>query len=130
MHIIRWMSVLAWLAAPLAGVACSAEQLPISPDGEWLAKSLDRLDVERHWLRSHDHIAWRTGVPMLEKHGKRLTPLDDDETHCSVFVAAAADALGIYLLHPPEHTHVLLSNAQVAWLPSEAGRKAGWQRVE
>jgi hypothetical protein len=85
------------------------------------------LDVEHHWLRSHDHIAWRTGLPIFQEQGKQLTPLKKDETHCSAFAAAAADAMGIYLLHPPEHSHVLLANAQFDWLPSEAGRKAGWQ---
>ena len=76
------------------------------------------------------HIAWRSGLPLWEEHGKRLTPLAKDETHCSAFAAAAADSLGIYLLHPPEHSHVLLANAQYDWLPSDAGRKAGWRTVE
>lgn len=58
-----------------------------------------------------------------------LTPLKGDETHCSAFAAAAADSLGIYLLHPPEHSHVLLANAQYAWLASDAARKAGWKPV-
>jgi hypothetical protein len=104
--------------------------LKIAPAGAWLAKFLDKLDVEHHWLRGHDHVAWKSGLPLAMEHGKRLTPLAKDETHCSAFAAAAADALGIYLLHPPEHSHVLLANAQFEWLPSDAGRKAGWRTVE
>lgn len=113
-----------------AHAAEPSEAIPISPAGAWLAMSLERLDVEHHWLRSHDHVAWRTGVPLLEEHGKRLTPLAEDETHCSAFAAAAADSLGIYLLHPPEHSHVLLANAQYDWLPCNAARKAGWRAVK
>jgi hypothetical protein len=104
--------------------------LAVTPAGEWLAKSLDKLDVPHHWLRGTEHIAWRSGVPLLEEHGKKLTPLAKDETHCSAFAAAAADQLGIYLLHPPEHSHVLLANAQHDWLPSAAGAKAGWRAVD
>jgi hypothetical protein len=101
----------------------------VTPAGMWLAGALDRLDVEHHWLRGHDHVAWRSGLPLLEEHSRRLTPLAKDETHCSAFAAAAADSLGIYLLHPPEHSHVLLANAQFDWLASHAGRKAGWRLV-
>jgi hypothetical protein len=113
-----------------ADVKTPSGHLSISPAGEWLAKSLDRLDVTHHWLRGVDHVAWRSGVPLLEEHGKKLTPLAQDETHCSAFVAAAAESLGIYLLHPPAHSHVLLANAQHDWLASDAGKKAGWHAVE
>jgi hypothetical protein len=104
--------------------------LIVTPAGEWLATSLDKLDVTHHWLRGTQHVAWRSGVPLLKEHGKALTPLAKDETHCSAFAATAADQLGIYLLHPPEHSHVLLANAQHDWLPSDAGVKAGWRAVE
>ena len=116
-------------AACLTARANASDVLVVTPEGKWLATSLDRLDVEHHWLRGYEHIAWRTGLPLLAAHGKELTPLARDETHCSAFAAAAADSLGIYLLHPPEHSHVLLANAQSDWLPSAAGRKAGWQSV-
>jgi hypothetical protein len=114
-----------------AAAAADADhgRLPVSPAGEWLAAALDKLDVEHHWLRGNEHIAWRSGLPLLEEHGKKLTPLAKDETHCSAFAAAAADELGIDLLHPPEHSHVLLANAQYDWLPSAEGRKAGWRAV-
>jgi hypothetical protein len=112
-----------------AQTAAPASTEHIAPAGQWLATCLDRLNVEHHWLRGHDHVAWRTGLRMEREHGVRLTPLKQDETHCSAFAAAAADALGIDLLHPPEHSHVLLANAQYDWLPSEAGRHAGWRAV-
>jgi hypothetical protein len=102
----------------------------VTPAGEWLAKFFDRLDVDHHWLRGHDHVAWKTGLELKMEHGKPLTPLADDETHCSAFAAAAAEDLDIYLLHPPEHSHVLLANAQYDWLPSDAGREAGWRPVD
>jgi len=122
------------LACTLAAAADGQQSPPAdtssaTPAGAWLVRALDRLDVEHHWLRSHDHVAWRTGLPLLEEHGKKLTPLAEDETHCSAFAAAAADSLGIYLLHPPEHSHVLLANAQFDWLSSDAGRMAGWLPV-
>jgi hypothetical protein len=129
---LQKMIMLAWLLA--FSTACHAEAaenaLQVSPAGQWLAKNLDRLDVEHHWLRSSSHVAWRSGIELLKEHGRQLTPLDLGETHCSVFAAAAADALGIYLLHPPEHSHVLLANAQHDWLASDAGRKAGWSPVD
>lgn len=115
-------------AEPVTASA-SGDRPGITADGEWLARFLDHMNVEKHWLRGHDHIAWRTGLPLSEENGKRLTPLAKDETHCSAFAAAVADGLGIYLLHPPEHSHVLLANAQYDWLPSGAGRKAGWAAV-
>jgi hypothetical protein len=113
-------------AAPVADHG----RLTVSRAGQWLAKSLDKLDVEHHWLRGHEHVAWRSGLPLLEEHGKKLTPLAQDETHCSSFAAAAAAELGVYLLHPPEHSHVLLANAQYDWLPSAEGRAAGWRAVD
>jgi hypothetical protein len=124
--------LVAWLLA-FSTASCAEtveDALRVSPAGQWLAKSLDRLDVEHHWLRSSAHVAWRSGLELLKEHGKQLTPLDPGETHCSAFAATAADALGIYLLHPPEHSHVLLANAQHDWLASDAGRKAGWSPVD
>jgi hypothetical protein len=115
-------------APPEAAAPASVQ--PISGAGEWLSRFLDRLDVEHHWLRGHDHVAWKTGLRLKEEHGRQLTPLAEDETHCSAFAAAVADGLGIYLLHPPEHSHVLLANAQYDWLASDAGREAGWRPVE
>lgn len=101
----------------------------ISPAGAWLARFLDRTDVEHRWLAGHEHVAWRSGLELREEHGKTLTPLAQTETHCSAFAAAVATDLGVELLHPPEHSHVLLANAQYDWLGSTAGRSSGWRRV-
>jgi hypothetical protein len=114
----------------LAPYSRADESLPISPAGEWLAKFLDRMDVEHHWLRGHEHVAWRTGLPLKKEHGEELTPLRRNETHCSAFAAAVAVNLGVNLLHPPEHSHVLLANAQYNWLAGDAGREAGWTSIE
>lgn len=123
------LAALATAAGAVAQDGPAADDGRVAPAGAWLAAALDRLDVEHHWLRGHEHVSWRTGQPLLEVHGKKLTPLARDESHCSSFAAAAADSLGIYLLHPPEHSHVLLANAQFDWLASDAGRKAGWTAV-
>jgi hypothetical protein len=39
-----------------------------------------------------------------------------------------AEKLGVGMLHPPEHSQVLLADAQCAWLAGE-GRRIGWQPV-
>ncbi len=125
---MTWLALVTVLAAGSAASAApgDAYDATVTPAGEWLAKFFDRMDVENHWLPGHDHVAWKSGMRLQAEHGKKLTPLAKDETHCSAFAAAVADGLGIYLLHPPEHSHVLLANAQFDWLASEDGRKAGW----
>ena len=50
-------------------------------------------------------------------------------THCSAFAASEAEKLGIYLLHPPEHSATLLANAQQEWLFG-AGTNQGWFLVQ
>ncbi len=127
-ELFRGLAALAVLATAGQG-AEPAYDGELTAAGQWLAKAVDQLDVEHLWLKGQDHVAWRSGLPLLEEHGKRLTPLAADETHCSAFAAAAADSLRIYLLHPPEHSHVLLANAQFDWLPSPEGRQAGWRAV-
>ena len=52
------------------------------------------------------------------------------KTHCSAFVAAMAERLGIYVLRPPQHSQRLLANAQMRWLrdhgrSSPDGRRLG-----
>jgi len=97
---------------------------PITPAGERLAATLDSMDVESKWL-SHEHVNWQTGEP--DRSGENEGP--GTHTHCSAFAAAAAAKFDVYLLRPPEHGQVLLANAQVDWLASEAGSKAGWHRM-
>lgn len=101
----------------------------IEPEGEALAARLDAFHVEQHWLRGDRRVRWRTGDVTPESDGQLPPKLLKDETHCSAFAAAAAEKLGVYLLHPPEHSQVLLASAQADWLPSEAGRSAGWKAL-
>jgi hypothetical protein len=93
----------------------------ITPAGRHLGKVLTEMDVEHHWLAG-DVVKWRTGEPLNKPtDGKR-------HSHCSAFVAAAAAKLGVYILRPPEHSTLLLANAQYDWLQGE-GQKQGWRPV-
>jgi rhodanese-related sulfurtransferase len=95
----------------------------ISPAGQTVTQVLDGMDVTHHWVAGHDVVDWRTGDPI------RPAASPKKHTHCSQFVAAAAERLGVYLLRPPDHSPVLLANAQREWLDSQAGRDGGWQPV-
>jgi len=110
------------LFAALAGAAAQTQDMCVTPKGQWLAQELDRLDVETKWIAGA-HVNWRTGVP----DGPPETS-PGRHTHCSAFVAAAAETLGVYILRPPQHRQVLLANAQSEWLAIE-GRDAGWRRL-
>ncbi len=109
---------LLWLAARLGAVASE-----ITPGGERLAHTLDAMHVDQLWLAGKQ-VDWRSGRP----NGK-VYDVPNGHTHCSAFVAAAAERLGIYLLHPPEHSSVLLANAQQDWLRS-TGTNCGWFAVD
>jgi hypothetical protein len=100
------------LAAPCCG--------PVTPSGAKLAAFLDGSGVDRLWLPGAK-VNWETGVT--------VSVWEDDKphTHCSAFVASAAKRLGIYVLRPPEHSAVLLANAQMGWLRSQAATSAGWR---
>jgi hypothetical protein len=80
---------------------------------------IDAMDVEHRWPAGL-HVDWETGVP----DGRPETAVGK-HTHCSAFVAAAAEHLGIYILRPPEHGQILLANAQYDWLAEEGARR-GW----
>jgi hypothetical protein len=110
------------LAAFLAAGAASADPLTLSPKGRWLAQQLDAMGVESKWIAGA-HVDWRTGLP----DGRPETS-PGRHTHCSAFVAATAEKLGAYILRPPEHSQVLLANAQYEWL-SEEGAAAGWRSL-
>jgi len=94
----------------------------VSPKGQWLAAQLDGMGVETKWLAGL-HIDWRSGLP-----DGRLELSPGRHTHCSAFVAAAAEALGVHILRPPEHSQVLLANAQFEWL-GEEGAAEGWSAL-
>ena len=97
---------------------------PITDAGERLSARLDEMHVESLWLAGQ-RVNWETGEPDSEAG----TDETADHSHCSVFAAATAMRLGVYLLRPPEHGQVLLANAQAEWLQSEDGRQAGWSAV-
>lgn len=85
--------------------------------GQELARFYDSLDVEHHWL-AKKKVNWRTGETLNKK----------GSTHCSAFVAAAAEKLGVYILRPPEHDEKDLANAQWQWLATEGSSK-GWKEI-
>jgi hypothetical protein len=118
------MKSLVPLLAALLIFSCAATAGPISTEGERLVRFLDSMHVEEHWIAGAI-VEWRTGEPT----GK---PIKDDgkHTHCSQFAAAACERLGIYILRPPDHSAVLLANAQYDWLPSEEGKAKGWSPVK
>jgi hypothetical protein len=106
-------------AAPANAQPCCG---PITPAGERLSHFLDQSGVAQRWL-SGWHVDWRTGEKDRAEPGG-----SGASTHCSSFVAAVADRLGVYLLRPPEYRQDLLANAQVRWL-NEQGRKLGWREL-
>jgi hypothetical protein len=91
----------------------------VSEAGRRLAAFLDGMNVERGWAPG-DPVDWRTG-----RFDSSALPLT---SHCSAFVAAVCERLGIYVLRPPEHSETLLANAQFDWLHA-VGRRHGWRRV-
>lgn len=95
----------------------------ITPAGQRLSQTLDGMHVDELWLAGKQ-VDWRNGKP----NGK-VYAVPNGHTHCSAFAAAAAERLGVYLLHPPEHSSVLLANAQQDWLRS-AGTNQGWMAVD
>jgi hypothetical protein len=114
--------LLSALAVWMTG-ASTAIAADITPEGQKLAQVLDSMHVEQLWLAGHQ-VNWRTGLPT----GKAYTDANL-HTHCSAFAAAAAEKLGVYLLHPPEHSAFLLANAQEDWLLS-TGTNDGWYSVK
>ncbi|CAN5819083.1 hypothetical protein BH11VER1_BH11VER1_42100 [soil metagenome] len=110
------------LVCILLATRCFALE-PISEAAKKLNLALDAMHVEEHWIAG-TIVNWSTGEPT----GKVITD-DAKHTHCSQFAAAACDRLGIYLLHPPEHSSVLLANAQYDWLPTANALKKGWNLV-
>jgi hypothetical protein len=110
------------LFAALAAGGAHAQDMRVTPKGHWLAQELDRLDVETKWIAGA-HVNWRTGLPdgVPETSPGR-------HTHCSAFVAAAAEEFGVYILRPPQYGQVLLANAQNEWLAID-GRFEGWRRL-
>lgn len=98
---------------------------PAPRDVESLWGLLEGMEVERLW-KAGVIVDWRTGFPT----GREIKPGDrGNHTHCSQFVAAACERAGVYVLRPPEHSAVLLANAQFEWLTDARGAAAGWSRL-
>ena len=117
----RWIGALAATALTMAAASAALASGDRS-DGHRLAAVLDAMDVEGHWPAGA-HVDWRSGDP-----DGRQEHFEGRHTHRSVFVAAAAERLGVYILRPPEHSQVLLANAQADWLRAH-GPAYGWRPV-
>lgn len=85
-----------------------------------LSQLLDQMDVESRWL-PHQPIYWEDGSNDSTKR--------EIASHCSAFVAAVAYKTNTYILRPPDHSEVLLANAQAEWLEKH-GSAYGWEKVE
>jgi hypothetical protein len=102
--------------------AADAQQSPVTPQAHRLEQELDSMGVETKWIAG-GHIDWQTGDNdgEAEKFAGR-------HTHCSAFVASAAEKFGVYILRPPQHPQELLANAQNEWLATE-GAANGWRAL-
>ena len=98
-----------------------AQVVPINNSGNQLQQFYLNLDVEHLWLAGH-HINWETGESDNPNATKGI------KTHCSAFVAAACKKLGVYILRPPEHSDILLANAQYDWLHTNMDN-SGWRMI-
>jgi len=110
------------LATLGGGLRVAGADSIVTPEARRIEAAIDALDVEHHWPAGV-HVKWDTGVP-----DGRPESGPGKHTHCSAFVAAAARALGIYILRPPEHPQLLLANAQYDWLLQE-GPRNGWRML-
>ncbi|MEP6672924.1 MAG: hypothetical protein ABJF10_27420 [Chthoniobacter sp.] len=114
---------LAALVLFLASTAVLCVAGEITPEAKRVVSVLESMHVEEHWIAGAI-VDWRTGDPT----GKAVTDTGK-HTHCSQFAAAACEKLGIYILRPPEHSAVLLANAQFDWLAGEGRTGGGWTPV-
>jgi hypothetical protein len=121
--IVRAIQILLFALAMSGGAPTDAAAENITAAGRELASKFDSFDVEHRWIAGA-HVDWQTGLP----DGK-AERLPGKHTHCSAFVASAAETLGVYILRPPEHGQVLLANAQNEWLASPMATAAGWRRL-
>jgi hypothetical protein len=104
-----------------AGPCCG----PITPAGHRLIVVLDSMDVEHRWPKDQA-IEWDTGLPV----GPTGSEGHDPDTHCSAFTAAVGKRIGVYMPHPPMYSQIRLSEAQLSYFDSRAGRDDGWRRVD
>jgi len=102
--------------------AFGQDSLQIDNSGIKLQNFYLSLNVENLW-KAGSHIDWETGLP--DDPGARR----GNKTHCSAFVSAACCKLQTYILRPPEHTQLLLANAQFEWLQTEEAQNKGWEAI-
>jgi hypothetical protein len=119
---MRTLFLAAAVVAAVNGAVAGPSTETVSAKGQSLAAELDSMGVETKWIAG-ERVDWRSGLP----NGKPLTR-PGRHTHCSAFVAAAAEKVGVYILRPPAHSQVLLANAQNAWL-REDGADKGWHQL-
>lgn len=81
-----------------------------------LQRYYDSLDVEHKWL---------PGQPVNCVTGEYQPGQRPITSHCSCFVFAALQGLGVPMLGPPSHSPVMLANAQNAWLKTAPG----WRQI-
>lgn len=116
------------IAQPVSAAPAGLAQNPccgqITAAGQALAARLDNSGVQYRWLAGH-HVNWLTG----QADGGAEDNGHGAASHCSAFVAAFARQVGVYVLHPPEHSQILLASAQLAWLAGPRGAQSGWQPV-
>lgn len=93
--------------------------LSTSEKGKALLHFYLGLNVENLWIAG-SHMNWETGV------ADKPDATAGNHTHCSAFVAAGCEKLGVYILRPPQHGQLLLANAQYDWLQTDEARKDGW----
>ncbi len=120
-NLFKLAAALGFAALATAALASPSTEA-VSTEGRWLAQKLDAMGVDTKWIAGQ-RIDWRTGIPngLPEVHAGL-------HTHCSAFVAAAAQSLGVYILRPPEHPQKLLANAQYRWLAKD-GTAQGWRTL-
>jgi hypothetical protein len=122
MRITYLQSLLFPFLVPVSLATTAQSVIPLEERGSALRSFYLSLDVENLW-QAGQHIDWETGVADKPEATSGI------HTHCSAFVAAACKRLGIYILRPPEHKQVLLSNGQYDWLTGKSAADAGWKQV-
>ena len=105
------------------GIVNAQHTLKVTASGDSLKAFYLSLNVENLWIAGN-HVNWQTGV------ADKPDAKSGNHTHCSAFVAAACKKMNMYVLRPPEHKQILLTNAQYEWLAGQEAITNGWKPVE
>ena len=115
-------AVLAAALVVASGAFAGPASQTVSPQGRWLAAQLDGMGVEYQVDR---RVAYR----LAQRFAGRTPGTFPRPPHpLQRLLAAAAEALGVYILRPPKHGQILLANAQFQWL-GEEGAAEGWREL-